>query len=127
MNAEETTRKILGALGQVNRILRDHSAGMERRDDVKSTMTRLEVVNYQTGPMVEGFIEAEMGNGTALCWNFDLTWTDDAFRIEATLDRSSSKGSETLKRLPTKVLHHAEQLPDALTDVTRALLALNST
>lgn len=97
---------------------------MERRSDVKSTKTRLEVVNYQTGPMVEGFVEAE---GTALCWSFDLTWTDDAFRIKATLDRSSSKGSETLEQLPAKVLHNVEQLPEALTDITRALLALNST
>jgi hypothetical protein len=106
-------------LGEINRILRNNAVAMERRIGVKSTATRLEVVNYQNEPMVEGFVEAEMDNGTVLCWCLDLTWTDDAFRIEATLDRNSSAGSETLKRLPTEVVHDVGDLPEALANVTR--------
>ena len=124
MNAEETARKILGALGQVNRILRNHAVRLEQRPDVKSTETRLEVVNYQNGPMVEGFVEAEMDNGTALCWCLDLTWSEDTFRIEGSLDRNSVEGSETLKQLPVKALRNVEQLPDALAEITHTLLAL---
>lgn len=123
---EITIRKILKVLGATNRLLRDHAVAVERRPNVKSAVTKLEVVNYENGPRVEGFVDAEMDNGTGLCWCLDVTWTDDSFQIEATLDRNSSDGSETLERIPTAYVHDVKQLPEILTRVTRALLALDS-
>ena len=123
MNAEQTIRSLLGALGDVNRLFRDHAVRLERRSDVRSAKTKVEVVNYQHGAMVEGFVEAEMNDGTALCWCLEITWTDDAFRIEATLDRNSNDRAETLDRLAPKILHDAEELPGTLGEVARALLS----
>ena len=126
MNSEEITRKTLKALGEANRLLREHAVEVERMPGVKSTTTRLEVVEYQSGSMVEGFVEAEMQNNTGLCWCLDVRWTDESFKIEATLDRNSSCETETIKRVPLEVVHNVEDFPGVLIRVTRDLLALEA-
>jgi hypothetical protein len=112
-------------LGEITRTLREHAIAMERKPGVISAQTRLEVVNYESGPMIEGFVETEMSDGTSVCWCLDVKWTQDSFLIEATLDRNSDVGSETLRRLPERVVQNTGELPNALAETTRTLLALS--
>jgi len=123
---EQAVRKVLKALGEVNRRLRDHAVTIRRKPGVQSTDTRLEVIDYQNGPMIEAYVGAEMKDGTALCWSLDVNWTDDAFHMEATLERNSRAGAETLDHLPACKVEDVDELPQALISMTHALLALDS-
>jgi len=123
-SGEIIARETLRALGEVNKILRTRAVLMEQSGGVKSTTTKVEVLEYQNSPMIEGFLEAETTRGTALCWSIDITWTADSFRIDASLDRNSGPHSETLHQLPSKILHSVEELPSALIEMTQQLLAL---
>jgi hypothetical protein len=124
MNAiESDTRVILNALAKVTRLLRDHGVSVRLKPGVKSVATSLEVVEYDNGPMIEGYVDAELEDGTALSWRLDVRWTEVSFEIDATLERISGAGSETLRQLPESVIRDARELPDALIEVTRSLLS----
>jgi len=79
------------------------------------------------GSVVEGFVEAEMENGIGRCWCLDVRWTDESFKIEATLDRNSANGTETTKRVPAEIVHDVDDFPEVLVSVTRNLFALEAT
>lgn len=126
MNAQENIiRELLKVLGETTRLLREHASVLERRPDVKSVSTRCEVVYYKSGSMIEGFVDAELNDGTGLSWCLDVTWSDNSFHVEATLDRSSKGGSETLQRLHVPEMYNVNEFCKVLSSATRALLALN--
>ena len=121
---EEIVRTLLESLGEVNQLFRKHAVLMERQTGVKSVATRLEVVAYGSGTMIEGFMDVETQNRSNLCWCLDVNWTDEAFEIEGSLDLKSDVGTETLKQTQVEAVKNVTDLPEAIKSVASSVLTL---
>jgi hypothetical protein len=75
---------------------------------------------YQTGVMVEWYVDAELQNGYAMSWWVDLSWTETNWVIEAKILINRDQGQEVLKEF-------SEQFPNTLKDLISQLKETIST
>jgi hypothetical protein len=118
-------KQMLDTLADVNRLLRDHAVELRRSSAVTTAQASLEAVSYRNGPVLEGYVDAELSNGLQLCWCLDVRWNPDSWTIEATLDRKTGDRQETVKELPAETSSNFGDFLDALKRVTSELLALS--
>jgi hypothetical protein len=126
VNLEEAVREVLESLGRVNRLFRDAASRLKRLPQVESVATALEVMNYENGPCVEGYIDAELRDGNGVSWRFDVTWDADYWHIRGTLERNSALGNEVMERIPPEIVPRSAGLPEALARTAEQLLRLRS-
>src|SRR5262245_13783943 len=115
-----TAKRLLEALAEVNRLLRDHSAGLRRLSGVTAAQAfPLEAVFYTNGSRLEGCVEAALPDGDVVCWCLDVSWNQDFWVVEATLDRKSGNRQQTVRELPTATVGQFDSFLQELKRVTR--------
>ena len=114
------------ALARVDRALRDHAIRLRRTSAVTSANARLEPVLYESGHVLEGYVEATLANGDAVCWCLDVRWSEESWIIEATLDRKAGDRQEIVEELPLETGTDLAAFIEALNRVVRELLALSA-
>jgi hypothetical protein len=120
-----TAKRLLGALAVTDRLLRDHAVQLRRSSAVAKAHACLEVVSYENGPVLEGYVEAELTSGDTVCWGLDVRWTQASWNLEATLDRKIGDRQETVKELPAESATDFESFLELLGRVLKDLLALD--
>ena len=123
-SADFAGRKMLETLAAVKDLLRNHSIAMDRLSNVNHSIDALEVMPYNPGPVLEGYVEAEMQDGSALSWLLEATWDDEGWQIEASVVRTTRDTQETLQELPPETLPSFDQFTERLVAVTKELLAI---
>jgi len=104
------------AMLQLCRRLREHPRVVEARSG-------LDVRAYQApGTVLESWVEAEVLDGTVLCWWLELRWEGDRWRIEASVLRNDDGGQDTARASPERSLFSlaafAEELRKATAELT---------
>lgn len=118
-------KQLLKELAEINRLLRDHSVALRRLASVTVAQAfPLEAVSYTTGPGLEGCVEAKLTNGDVVVWCLDVNWDQNAWTIEATLDKKSGDRQKTVEELPAETLADFGTFLKALTRITHQLLTL---
>jgi hypothetical protein len=117
-SAEFTGKKMLETLAEVKDLLRNHSIAMDRLSDVTH------VIPYNRGPVLEGYVEAEIQDGSALSWLLEATWDDEGWQIEASVVRTTRDTQETLQELPPENIPSFDQFTVRLVAVVKELLAI---
>src|SRR5579863_2180118 len=125
-DAGKMVREVLESLGHINRAFRDTATKLERLPQVENTVTALEVMSYENGPSIEGYIDAELKGGSGISWRFDVRWDADSWNIRGTLERNTASGNEVVQRVPPENVTQIVQLPEALTRMAQRLLELRS-
>jgi hypothetical protein len=121
-----SAKKLIEALAQANRLLRDHSVNLRRLPYVaKAETSPLEAVVFANGPGLEGHVEAVLKRGDVLCWWLYVRSEDNLWSIDATLDRTSGDRQETMSELPTATASDFDGLLSTLKRVVGELLALS--
>jgi hypothetical protein len=118
-------KRLLETLAETNRLLRDHAVKLRRSPAVTKARTSLEVVSYRNGPVLEGYVEAELTDGEVVCWCLDVRWTPDSWSVETTVDRKTGDRQKTVKELPTETATDIDGFLEVLERAVRALLALS--
>lgn len=124
-NAQDAAAKrLLGVLADINRLLRDHAVELRRSASATDVQSYLEVVAYRSGPILEGYVDAKLANGEAVCWCLDVRWNQDSWTIEASLDRKSGDRQETVAELHPVTVASLDDFLSALRRVVGELLPL---
>ena len=125
-NDETIARQLLETLAQVTDLFRNGAVTVGRHNKVSKTVNAVEFIKSTTGPMLTGYLDAELKDGSAISWLLDLRWTDNAWTIEARLARSTVKGQETIQELPTESVDEFDHLVRSLIRIGSQLLALRT-
>ncbi len=124
-NAQDAAAKrLLEALADVNRLLRDHAVELRRSSIATDAEAYLEVVAYRNGPVLEGYVDAKLANGGTACWCLDVRWNQDSWTIDATLDKKAGDRPETVAELPSATVTSLDDFLSTLRRVAGELLAL---
>lgn len=123
-NGEETVREVLEALGRVNRFFRDAAVGLDRLPQIESVATALEVMHYDNGSCIEGYVDAELKDGNGFSWLLKVTWDAGSWTIRGRLEKNSASGNETVEEITSKSVPRVGLLPDVLTETVEKLLQL---
>ena len=118
--------RLLQTLGDVNRMQRDHAINLRRSHIATSVAASLEVVSYDAGPAIEGFVEATLENGDVLVWCLDVHCRQDCWIVEGTLDKKSGERQRTIHELPAENFTEFDQFVQALKRVALTLLQLKN-
>jgi hypothetical protein len=123
---ETIARQLLGTLAQVTDLFRNNAVSVGRHNKVSKTVNAVEFIRSTTGPMLTGYLDAELKDGTALSWLLDVVWSDESWTICARLARTTRNGPETIQMLPTEEIREFDHFRDSLLRIVQQLLALRS-
>jgi hypothetical protein len=125
--SEETTaRQLMDTLAQLTELFRHNAVTVGKHTKVSKTLNALEFTRSTTGPLLTGYLDAELKDGTALSWLLDVAWTDESWSIQAKLARSTRDGQDTIQELPGEEISGFEYFRSRILDTTRRLLALRA-
>src|SRR5260370_25307703 len=96
---EMAAKQLLEELAEINRLFRDHAVALRRLSTVTKAQACLETASYRNGPVLEGHVEAVLANGDVVCWCLDVSWNQQSWTVNATLDKKSGDRQKTIKEL----------------------------
>jgi hypothetical protein len=123
-NDEVIARRVLATLAEIKDLFRNHSIEIRRMNGVRGTLHAVEVIKYETGPVLEGYMDAELADGTILSWLLDVRWTEDSWTIEAKMARSAKGEQDVLESLPISNARTLDEFIRILVDTAHRLLGL---
>jgi hypothetical protein len=92
----------------------------------KSTVIRVlhsfECRKYATGAMLQGYVDAEVQNGKAICWWLEVHWGKGKWVIEFRVLVNGDQGQETIKEFPDKISETFSEFIDQLEQATSELV-----
>src|SRR5260370_27681126 len=97
---------------------------LRRLSAVANAQACLEPAFYANGPVLEGYVEANLTNGDVVCWCLDVRWNQDSWAVEATLDRKTGDRQQTVGEIPVETVNDFDAFLKVLKRVVRELLAL---
>jgi len=121
---EAIARQVLDTVAGITALFRAHAIATRRRRRVTKVISRVEIPKYETGAMIEGYVDAELDNGAAVSWLLDVSWNDEAWNVEARLARSTKEGQEVLQELPAETTQELGDFLAGLVRTTERLLTL---
>lgn len=122
---EAAAKSMLDLQGEVKELLRNHAIAVRKLQDVIRTLDALEVIGYSSGPVLEGYVEAELRDGSALSWLLEVSWDNEGWAIDARLARSSRDRQDTLKEFSTEKVRDLGQFAIRLKEVVGRLLRVS--
>lgn len=123
INAESAQAfKLLEAIADSNERLIDLSCNLREKADVIEVLHGFNCRKYLTGTMVEGYVDAKLYNGKAICWWLDVHWEHDKWLIESSVLMQTDQGQEPIKRFPNRTAETIEGFVDELQMATLELV-----
>lgn len=118
MNTEnKLALKLLHGIAVSNEMLISLSQDLRARPEVVRVLHSLEARKHQSGAALEGYVDAELRNGKAICWWMDAYWKEGKWVIECSVLVNNDEGQHIFKEFPSK---SAESLDDFITQLERA-------
>jgi hypothetical protein len=117
--------KLLHSIALSNEMLITLSQSLRARPDVIQVLHSLEARNHQSGAALEGYVDAELANGKAICWWLDASWQGEHWAIETSILVNDDQGQHKLKdfkdRAPKTLDDFVVQLEEATFELTAAI------
>lgn len=123
-NDEVIARRVLATLAEIKDLFRSHSIEIRRMNNVRGTLHAVEVIKYETGPVLEGYMDAELADGTILSWLLDARWAEDSWTIETKIARSAEGEQDVLESLPISTVGTLDEFIRSLIEAAHRLLGL---
>lgn len=95
--------KLLMAIAETNEKFIALSQDLRSRPEIIRVLHSLECRKYGTGVGLEGYVDAELKNGKAICWWLEVHWNEEKWLIESRILVNSDQGQDTIKEFPEKV------------------------
>ncbi len=89
---------------------------------VTSVSHRFEFRDYRSGPLLEGFVDAELTDGTARTLWLEMSWSEESAVLESSLLKMEHGGyQETIQEFPTRKIGSSSQLEENLVEAIEQL------
>ena len=117
-------KRVLEAIASSHETLIDLSVKLRLRPEVTDVLQDVYLRRYESGPTVEGYVDAKLRNGKAICWWLELTWDENTWLVESRVMISNliiDEGSSDLIRFKDKA---ADTLDEFIAVLEAATLEL---
>jgi hypothetical protein len=90
---------------------------LKARAEVAEARHTFDVRRYESGAMLELFIDAELSSGKAAVWGLEVSWNDSCWTIEHFVRANDQHGQYSVHEFPTQ---EANVLQEALAHLVQA-------
>ena len=111
----------LEALAQCNAEFIALRHRLSHHPEVITVHRLIECHPYQTGSMLDGYVEAELRTGIACTWWFDLTWTSEQWTIDSKVTVNADQGQEVIHEYPPL---HSQTVVQCVSDLIHTISVL---
>jgi len=101
--------RVFQGIARCNAALIDLSEVVRLSPEVTAVVRGLDFRGYQTGTVIEGYVDAELTSGKAICGWLEVRWTEEHWIIETRVLVNDATGQRTYKEF-------AERAPQTLDD-----------
>jgi hypothetical protein len=112
---------LLSALAESNERLIAFKEQVRAHPEVVGAQHALELRGYDSGPVLEGYVDAELRSGHALAWWLDVHWGEEGWRVEASVRVDREEGEDILHVFPVR---QATTLDDFISELNGAVADL---
>ena len=124
MDAEnKRALELLRSIATSNEMLIALSQSLRVRPEVTQVLHSLEARKHQSGAALEGYVDAELNNGKAICWWLDAGWDGEHWVIETSILINDEQGQKVLKDLGRKTPRTLDDFMTQLKEATSNLIA----
>jgi hypothetical protein len=113
--------EILEAIASSNAKLTNLAQLLQGSHEVIRVVNSLECRKYQTGSMLEGFVDVELRNGNALCWNLEISWNDESWKIDTRILINDPKGQITVHKFNDRTANTMKEFLELLGEAVEEL------
>lgn len=114
--------QVLDSMALAREALNDFATKLERSTSLGSVTSAIDLRRYGSELVWEAYVEAELPNGTGLCWWLELRHQNHQWRVEAKVLAQTSAGQETVVPVMDQVLTSAAAIPGAIGTTTTELV-----
>jgi hypothetical protein len=119
--ASKNASRLLEALAESKGTLTDFARQLRSQPEVVRVLTNFEPREYQTGFVLEGYVDAELRNGKAMAWWLEARWNESLWTIESRVLVNDDQGQYTFREFPERT---AETLDDCIAQLALATTEL---
>jgi hypothetical protein len=113
--------ELLEAIASSNVKLINLAQLLQDRHEVIRVVNSLECRKYQTGSMLEGYVDVELRNGNALCWNLEISWSDESWTIDTRILINDSEGQVTAHKFNDRTAYTMKEFLELLDEAVEEL------
>ena len=90
---------------------------------VTHVLHSLECRKYATGTVLQGYVDAEIQNGKAICWWLEVHWGEGKWIIESRVSVTDDQGQDTIKEFSDKASETFSEFIIQLRQATTELMS----
>ena len=116
---------MLEAIALSHETLIDLSVKLRFRPEVTDVLQDVYLRRYESGPTVEGYVDATLRNGKGICWWLEVTWDENTWLVESRVTLSNliiDEGTTDLIRFKDKKAETADEFIILLEEATLELV-----
>lgn len=115
--------ELLHSMALSNEMLINLSQRLRDRPEVTQVLHSLEARRHQSGAALEGYVDAELKSGKAICWWLDASWNGECWVIETSILINDEQGQKVLKDFENKTSRTFNDFMAQLKEATSNLVA----
>ncbi len=125
-NNSDSAIKLLEMLATCNTKFINHASFLRKQNEVKEVTTRFECRRYGTETLIEGYIDAELKNGKAVCWYLEVKWdTSHNWIIDTRILINGAVGQDTAHKFLDRITNNFSKYLENLKEATEELIAFD--
>lgn len=117
--------RFLEAIAGINVKLTEFARILRSEPQVSRIQHNFECHKYQSGAMLEGFVDAELHSRKAITWWLDVKWSVDQWVITARILLNHEQGQDVIKEFPDRITDEFNTSLEYLTQAADELLIVN--
>lgn len=122
MEALELAAEVMTLLARCNERLGQIALMAGSLPGVMSVSNRLELRDYRSGPLMEGFVDAELADGSARSIWLQVAWSSRVWTLESSLLAVDNGGrQEVLREFPREEIGAFQELEPILMNALQRL------
>lgn len=123
-NTSDSAIKLLEMLATCNTKFINHASFLEKQHEVKVVTTRFECRKFGTETLIEGYVDAELINGKAVCWYLEVKWdASQNWFIDTRILINGTGGQDTAHKFLDRTTDNFQDFLENLMKATEELIA----
>ena len=114
--------RLLTALAETAEQFVNFGRQLTSYSSIRQVRQSLEFRKYTTGPVLEGYVDAELLEGKTLAWLLDLTWDKSTWKLRYSICINQDSNQEVIKQFPEVTGRTIKQLTEILKRTTLELI-----
>jgi hypothetical protein len=124
-NSENVIR-LLEMLAACNTKFIHHASLLEKQPEVKEATTRFECRRCGMETLIEGYVDAELQSGKAVCWYLEVRWdANHTWLIDTRILINHAGGQDTGHKFPDRMTSEFNEFLNNLQEATEELISFD--